>query len=230
MSFAAKVDFAGLARTGLALRSNGQNATNTVLEIPGSDGSILGDIITGHIKNPTCGYAINGTAQLSGLQLGKVHNTELSAPYALTRVRISTGAGQEPTVEADCVQIESGATRSICVYDVPAQTVTPARHALTFGAFTYTESTDLVLENSQFEATANLAPTTVNNEPVASDSTGGVATVQATFWASSETEPPAVTPTSAWHVTQDWSCTGADASLYSWTATFTNYLSAQMAI
>ena len=100
MSFAAKTDYAGLTRAGLVLRSNGQNATNTVLEIPGSDGSILGDIITGHLKNPTCGYAINGTAVLSGLSLGKVHNTDTT--YALSRLRISTGAGQEPTVEADC--------------------------------------------------------------------------------------------------------------------------------
>jgi hypothetical protein len=101
MSFAAKEDYAGLARAGLTLRSNGQNATNTVLEIPGSDGSILGDIITGHIKNPTCGYAVSGSATLNNLSLGKVHNVETT--YALTRLRISTGAGQEPTVEADCV-------------------------------------------------------------------------------------------------------------------------------
>lgn len=100
MSFAAKEDYAGLARTGLVLRSNGQNATNTVLEIPGSDGSILGDIITGHLKNPTCGYAISGTATLNNISLGKVHGSD--GAYALTRLRISTGAGQEPTVEADC--------------------------------------------------------------------------------------------------------------------------------
>ena len=229
MSVEAKVDYAGLERTGLALRSNGQNATNTVLEIPGSDGSILGDIITGHLKNPTCGYAINGTAVLSGLSLGKVHNTDLTDPYALTRIRISTGAGQEPTVEADCTQIESGAVRSICIYDVPSQTVTPARHALDFGAFTYSETSALVLESSEFEATCNLAPATVNNEPVASDSTGGVATVTATFWSTVENMQPNVTPASGWHITQDWSCTGADASLFSWTATFTKYLTASMA-
>lgn len=227
MSFAAKTDYAGLTRAGLVLRSNGQNATNTVLEIPGSDGSILGDIITGHLKNPTCGYAINGTAVLSGLSLGKVHNTDTT--YALSRLRISTGAGQEPTVEADCTQIESGATRSICIYDIPSQTVTPARHALDFGAFTYTESASLVLENSEFEATCNLAPATVNNEPVASDSTGGVATVTATFWSAEGDTAPSVTPSTGWHITQDWSCTGADASLFSWTATFTKYLTASMA-
>lgn len=107
MSFAAKIDYVGLARTGLALRSNGQNGSNTVLEIPGADGSILGDEITGHIKAPTCEYAISGTADIGGIELGKVYGS--SGPYALSRVRVSTGAGQEPTVEADAVQIESGA-------------------------------------------------------------------------------------------------------------------------
>lgn len=198
-----------------------------MLEIPGSDGSILGDIITGHLKNPTCGYAISGSATLNNISLGKVHGSD--GPYALTRLRISTGAGQEPSVEADCVQIESGATRSICVYDIDAQTVTPARHALTFGAFTYTESTSLVLETSEFEASCNLAPATVNNDPVASDSTAGVETVNATFWSDSESTSPSVTPADGWHITQDWTCTGADASLFSWTVTFTKYLTASMA-
>ena len=103
MAFAEKVDYAGLARDGLALRSNGQNGSNSVLEIPGADGSILGDEITGHIKNPTCGYAITGSAVLSSIALGKVHNTSTTYPYALSRLHISTGAGQEPTVDADCV-------------------------------------------------------------------------------------------------------------------------------
>lgn len=110
MSFAAKTDYVGLARTGLVLRSNGQNGSNTVLEIPGADGSILGDEITGHVKAPNCEYAINSSLTLNNVELGKVHNTTLPSPYALTRLQISTGAGQEPTVQADSVQIESGAT------------------------------------------------------------------------------------------------------------------------
>lgn len=115
------------------------------------------------------------------------------------------------------------------MYDIDAQTVTPARHALTFGAFTYTESTSLVLESSEFEASCNLAPATVNNDPVASDSTAGVETVNATFWSDSESTAPSVTPATGWHITQDWTCTGADASLFSWTVTFTKYLTASLA-
>ena len=109
MAFAEKVDYVGLATTGLALRSNGQNGSNSVLEIPGADGSIIGDEVYGHVKNPTCGYAITGALTLGGVKLGKVHGSG-TAPYALTRLHVSTGAGQEPTVEADAVQIESGAT------------------------------------------------------------------------------------------------------------------------
>lgn len=225
MAFAAKVDYVGIAKTGLELRSNGQNGSNSVLEIPGSDGSILGDEITGHIKNPTCGYAITGAVTLSGLSLGKVHGSG-SNPYALTRLHITTGAGQEPTVEADSVQIEAGASRAVCVYDIDSQALSPARHALTFGAFSYTESASLALQTSEFEATCELTPTTINNSPVASDATAGRETVTATFWSLTETTAPAVTPETGWHVTSDWTCTGADASMFVWTATFTKYLEA----
>ena len=49
MSFAAKIDYCGLTKYGLALRSNAQNATNGLLEIPASDGSYIGNEIYGHI-------------------------------------------------------------------------------------------------------------------------------------------------------------------------------------
>lgn len=229
MAFAQKIDYVGLSRTGLTLRSNGQNASNSVLEIPGADGSILGDEITGHIKNPTCGYAITGTAQLSSVSLGMVYGTN-DKPFALSRVHVSTGAGQEPTLEADAVQIEDGATQAICTYAISSLTLTPARHALTFGAFTYTESISLALQTSEYEATCDLSPATVNNDPVASDATGGKETVNATFWSNSESTAPAVTPATGWHVTTDWTCTGADASMFVWTATFTHYLTATQAV
>ena len=224
MSFATKIDLVGIAREGLTLRSNGQNASNSVLEIPGSDGSILGDEITGHIKAPTCEYAINGNVTLANLELGSVYSN--SGAYALSRIAISTGAGQEPTVTADAVQIEEGATQTVCVYPVDSVTLTPARHALAFGAFTFDESKDLALQSSSFEASCQLTPTTVNNEPVASDATAGRQTVTATFWSSSEADTPNVSINSDWHITADWSCSGADASMFVWTVTLTKYLTA----
>ena len=225
MSFAAKTDLVGIATTGLELRSNSQNASNSVLQIPGSDGSILGDEIFGHVKNPNCEYAITGDVTLSNLELGKVYN----APYALQHIHVSTSAGGEPTVTADAVQIESGATQSVCTYAVDSLSLSPARHALTFGAFTFTESASLALQSSEFDATVTLDPTTINGDPVASDSTAGIQTVQATFWAASETTAPTVTVASGWHVTSDWTCTGADSSLFSWTVTLTKYLTATQA-
>lgn len=99
MAFAAKLDLVGIETTGLSLRSNGQNASNGVLQIPGADGSILGDEIYGHIKAPNCEYAITGNVTLSNIELGKTYN----APYALNNVHIGTGAGQEPTVTATAV-------------------------------------------------------------------------------------------------------------------------------
>ena len=236
MAFAQKEDYVGLESVAsglLTLRSNGQNKSNSVLEIPGSDGSTLGDEIYGHIAAPTCEYAIvaNGSfAANLGQVYGSIDTVAGNArPLALSRVHITTGAGQEPTVTADAVQIEPSAARTICTYGIDTMAISPARHALTFGAFTYTESTDLALQNAEFDATANIAPATVNGDPVAADATAGVETVTATFWASSETSTPAVSVASGWHITQDWNCTGADAQMFVWTATFTKYLSATQA-
>lgn len=234
MAFAQKEDYIGLesvASGTLALRSNGQGKGNSVLEIPGSDGSIIGDEIYGHIAAPTCEYAIVGTGTMSGIELGKVYGdidtvAGNARPLALSRIHVTTGAGQEPVVTADSVQIEPSAQQTICTYAIDNVAISPARHALTFGAFTYTESTDLALQNAEFDATANISPATINGDPVAADATGGVETVNATFWASSETSAPAVSVASGWHITQDWNCTGADAQMFVWTATFTKYLSA----
>ena len=229
MAFADKVDYVGLATqvSGIALRSNGQNATNQVLQIPGQDGSIIGDEIFGHIKAPTCEYAITGSAALTGLKLGYVYNS--SGPFALNHIHVATGAGTEPVVTADAVQIEPSATQAVCTYSLDSVALSPARHALTFGAFTYSESTSLALQNAEFDATCTLDPTTINGDPVAADAVAGVETVNATFWAASETSAPAVSAATGWHITQDWNCTGADSQLFVWTATFTKYLSATQA-
>jgi hypothetical protein len=170
MAFAAKTDLVGIATTGLSIKSNGQNATNSVLQIPGADGSILGDEVYGHVKAPNCEYAITGTVNLTGIKLGNCYNS----PYALNNIHIATGAGQEPTVTATGVQIEPSASRAVCTYAIDSVTLSPARHALTFGAFSYEESTSLALQTCDFDATADISPTTINGEPVAADATAGV--------------------------------------------------------
>lgn len=106
MSFAVKQDLVGLEQTGLKVRANSTNNTNTVLEIPSSNGSIIGDEITGHISAPTCEYAITSSNTLSGLKLGYCYNDN----FALAGIKVSTSAGGEPTVEANAVQIEDDAT------------------------------------------------------------------------------------------------------------------------
>ena len=104
--------------------------------------------------------------------------------------------------------------------------VSPARHALTFGAFTYTESTSLALQGCDFDATCDISPATINGDPVAADATSGVETVSVTFWTNSETSAPAISLASDWHITSDFTCVGADAQMFVWTATLTKYLSA----
>lgn len=225
MSFAVKTDFVGLGGTGLEIRANSTNDSQTVLQIPGADGSIIGDEKTGLVKNPSCEYIFTGTYSFSGIILGHVYNT----PYALQHIHISTGAGQEPVVTADAVQIETGATQTYCTYalsDLSGVEFTPARHALTFGAFTYTQSTSLTLQTSELDAQATIDPSTINNEPKASDAVAGVITVTPTFWTDTDTTAPSVTVTSGWSVTSPWTCTGSDASMFVWTCTLSKYLTA----
>lgn len=231
MAFSAKKDWLGLEAqysTSIKLRSNGQNASNQVLEIPGSDGSIIGDEIYGHVKAPNCEYAIIGTGTLSGLNLGQAYN-DGDIKFAVSKLHITTGAGTEPVVTADGVQLELSASRSICVYPMDSIEISPARHARTFGAFTYVESTNLALQQSEFDAAANVAPATINGTPIASDATAGVETVAATFWTNTDLSAPSVSAEFGWHITQDWNCVGADAQMFVWNATFTKYLSASQA-
>lgn len=109
---------------------------------------------------------------------------------------------------------------------MPSISVTPARHALTFGAVTYTESAALALQSGEFECNGNIQPATVNGVPVASDSIEGTCTVNLTFWSNSDTTAPTVSVDSNWHITTPWTCTGADSSMFTWTVGLSRYLSA----
>ena len=48
------------------------------------------------------------------------------------------------------------------------------------------------------------------------------------MWSSSETEAPTVTINTqeGWKQLNDWNCTGADSSMFVWTASFVHYLTA----
>ena len=232
MSFKAKIDFSGLARTGLEVVGNRSGAGNQVLEIPGSNGAIVGGEVFAHIKNPGVDFKITASVTLSDLKLGKVHYSQApiegGGPWALKHVHVHTGAGEEPTFSCDLVQIEAGASRAVCVFDVDSLVLSAARHALTFGAFTFEESKALTLQSSDFDADCELDPTTINGVPRASDAVKGKETVQVTFWTDTDEEEPDVEVDDDWIQTGDWDCTGQDSSMFVWTATFTKYLEASV--
>ena len=231
MSFGkTKIDYSGLARTGLEICGNGRGAGNQNLEIPGSNGAIVGGEIFGHVKNPRCEFKITASVTLSGLKLGKVHYSQApvqgGGPWALKHIHVHTGAGEEPTFECDLVQIEAGATQAVCTFAVDSLVLSAARHALTFGAFEFEESAALTLQSSDFDADCDLDPTTINGVPRASDATKGKETVQVAMWSDTDETEPDVEVQDGWIQTADWDCTGADSSMFVWTATFTKYLEA----
>lgn len=186
MSFTAKVDPLGIDGNidGLKCKSYSDGASQQVLQIVGKTGSIIGDEQFGAIKAPSCDYVITGNASLASIVLGKAFDDD--GIYAINSIQVKTSAGGEPSLSITGVQIETNDDKkTLCTYKPSTITVSPKRHPLTFGAFTYVESVSLVLESADYNANADISPATVNGSPVASDATQGVETVQATFWSSS---------------------------------------------
>lgn len=103
MSFTTKKNYLGIEGMGLSIRSNSQNATNSTLQIPAKDGSILDVVTYGHIKAPTCEYAIVGSGDLMGFKLGELRSSDIGCQFALSKIHISTSAGGEPTFTAEGV-------------------------------------------------------------------------------------------------------------------------------
>ena len=221
MAFFTKSDLIGLETQfpqKIQIRSNNHNHSWTLINVPGKDGSYLGEYHDGDIKTPSCEYVVLSDFSFQ-VELGKVYN----APYALQHVHIATSPGGERVITCDAVQIEPNATTTYCSYLLPAINLSPARHALDFGAFSFAEDVGLTLQSCDYDASADLGPVTINGNPVASDAVHGIITVNPTFWSSSETAPT-VTSGSGWNLTTPWSCVGQDAGLFNWTCVYTKYL------
>lgn len=233
MAKSAYTDWLGLATTGLEICGNGKGASNQNIEVPASNGAWISHEKFGSIAAPKCDYKITGdlSAQVLGaLKLGKVHGStgaaSLQGPYALKTISIHTGAGDEPTFSAQGVQIQAGATKTICTFSPAIPALSPARHALTFGAFTFTESATLTLQSSDFTADCEIDPVTINGVPKAADAVKAFELVSVTMWTESDSAQPTVSveTTDGWFQFSDWDCTGADCAMYVWTATFKRYL------
>jgi hypothetical protein len=229
MSKAAYTDWLGITTTGLEICGNAKGASNSNIEVTKSDGSYIKDEKYGSIAAPRCDYKITGnltTETLNALKLGKVHGSN-TGPYALKTINIHTGAGDEPTFSAQGVQLASGATATVCVFTPDIAELSPARHALTFGAFSFTESDSLTLQSGDLTVDCEIDPTIINGVPKAADAVKAFQLVTATMWMDSDATPPSVTVATSdgWFHFTDWDCTGSEGSLYVWTASFKKYLS-----
>lgn len=224
MATSPKTDYLGLATTGLEIHGNSANASNQNLEVVGANAAFKSHEKFGSIKSPHCEYKITDELKNLGFVIGKVHGTNNDGPYALRSIQIHTGAGDEPTFAADGVQIQSGATKTLCTFTPTIPVLTPARHAITFGAFTYEETADLSLQSSDYTAEAEIDPVTINGVPKAADAIKGYEQVAVTMWTNSDTTAPSVQPGEGWFLFSDWDCSGSDGQMFVWTATYKKYL------
>lgn len=92
-----------------------------------------------------------------------------------------------------------------------------------------TSGTLYTIESAEYDAAVTLQPATINGDPVGSDAVEGVINVNITMWANTDTSAALPSASTGWHQTADWNCVGADAQMFTWTATFTKYLSASVA-
>ena len=264
MAFQDKLDYVGLTKpenegttqnpnwvptlTSLGLKANAQNRSQSTLQIVKSTGEIQCDELYGDIYAPTCEYTINSNTNLDIYQLGKVYGVPINGKkFGLQQISVSTSAGGEPTVSSTSVQLESGADRTVTIYEIPHITISPLRHAQTFGIGEIeNEQCCMTLQSTNLTISATIDPSTINGDPVASDATQGVATFEVTIWSRSETktpeegleaiddptntvkwtlaDEPGITDNLKWHITSPWTCVGSDSSMFVWTATYTKYL------
>lgn len=224
MSFKAKTNYLGISKSGLAIVANSNGAANSLLEIVNSTGHYVGKEVFGSVSSPHCDFKIIAEITDFSLTFGRVYNTDSNTPFALSKVTIHTGAGEEPTLGLDGVQIQAGASGTNCTYSLSLPTLSPARHALPFGAFTFTESPALVLRSSDLEAGAEISVTSINGEPKAADAVRGYQQVSVSMWSDSDSTAPAVTVADGWFQSADWSCSGSDGQMFVWSATFRKHL------
>ena len=107
MSWESKTDYCGLSDgTILQIKSSNENRGSQYLEKLGQNGAIAATKLYGtNNASPSCEYTIKKAGNVT-VQIGKITTVD-NKRYALQQVVYTTGAGQEPTLTATSVQVES---------------------------------------------------------------------------------------------------------------------------
>jgi len=240
MSWEAKTDYCDLVVANkLLVKSSNTNTTSQYLEKHGADGSYVKTKVFGTRSAPANTYTVADDVTFTGKKLGAVKAVEQKA-YALEKISWSTGADQEPTVDASAQEVKAGSATGN-YFEIPEFTISPdqiaqipsfkfpvpqGQTAQSVAAFTL-GGADCELQTCGGEVSCKVGTNDKNGDPQAHDVTNGHIVLNVTIAQYGETVPT-ITPGSGWDISSPLTVDDPDSDMPSWTATLTHPLEKTM--
>ena len=241
MSWETKEDHCGLEiEDKLPVKSANTNTTGQYLEKHGRLGSYVATKAFGVRDEPSNTYTVADSFTLQGAKLGAV-NDETGKPYALERIKFSTGADQEPTFDATAQQVEDNASLGN-YFAVPEFSLTPdhvaqipsfkfpvpqGQTATSVAAFALT-GTGCELTKCDGEISCSVKTNDKTGLPKAHDVTNGHIVLSLTIGQYGDTVPT-VAPATGWDISSPLTCDDPDSDMPTWTMSLTHPLEKTMA-
>lgn len=223
MSWDSKVDYCGLAESGkLALKASTMNRSGQYVEKLGADGAFAATKAFGVQDSPNCEYAIVSDFTLSGKSLGAVVDVD-GRKYALSSLHYENGAGAEPKVTANAVQVEDSAEAGGGRFTVPDIAISKEEVAAAIlGAFTLTGD-GCELTKCALDASCTVNGHKVNGVAVASGVHSAHLQIAITVGQYGTAEPT-LAAADGWDVSAPLTCSDPDSDFPEWTATLSKPL------
>jgi len=241
MSWETKTDYCGLeVANKLLCKSGTANTTSQYLEKHGANGDYVKTKVFGTRSAPANAYTVADDVTFTGKKLGEVTTAD-GHKYALEKLSWSTGADQEPTVDASAQEVKATATTGN-YFALPEFSISPdqtaqipsfkfpvaqGQTATSVPAFTL-GGTDCELQTCGGEASCSVKTNDKNGDPQAHDVTNGHIVLNMTI-AQYGNAVPTLTPGTDWDVSSPLTCDEPDSDMPTWTATLTHPLTKTMA-
>jgi len=241
MSWETKTDYCGVAVANkLTVKTAAPNKTAQYLEKHGRTGGYAATKVFGERMSPANTYTVEDDVTITGGKLGNVVTAD-QKKFALESVKWSTGADQEPTVDASSKQVSD--TQSLGNYfEIPEFTISPD-HVAQIPSFKFpvpqgqtaasVPAFSISGENCELTACSGEVSCSVktndkNGLPKTLDVTNGHIVVEITIGQYGETAPT-ITEASGWDVSSPLTCDEPDSDMPTWKATLTHPLTKTMA-
>ena len=223
MSWESKTDYCGLSDgTILQIKSSNENRSSQYLEKLGQNGAIAATKLYGtNNASPSCEYTIKKAGNVT-MQIGKITTVD-GKRYALQQVVYTTGAGQEPTLTATSVQVESTTDGEDRMFEVVGLHVDPEETAQVLLNAAAVTGTGNEITGVTTTISGTVSPHTVNGDPVSSGVHSGKIEAELTVGQYGDAAPTFAAGT-GFEKSQTETVNDPDSDLPEWTAKFTKPL------